>query len=59
MVLDCHIQNFFDNIPFELNIDLVAEKIADGNILGLIRKFLNSGVMEDGVLIGMLDWYGD
>jgi len=55
MVLDCHIQNSFDNIPFELNIDLVAEKIADGHILDLIRKFLNSGVMEDGVLIGMLE----
>ena len=49
IVLDCDIQSFFDNIPFELIIDLVAEKIADGNILGLIRKFLNSGVMDDGV----------
>jgi RNA-directed DNA polymerase len=28
----------------------VAQKIADGNILRLIWKFLKSGVMEDGVL---------
>ncbi len=30
-------------------MDLVAAQIADGNILGLISKFLRSGVMEDGV----------
>jgi group II intron reverse transcriptase/maturase len=28
----------------------VAQKIADGNILNIIRKFLKSGVMEDGKL---------
>jgi retron-type reverse transcriptase len=28
---------------------LVARKIADGNILRLIEKFLKSGVMEEGV----------
>ena len=49
IVYDADIQGFFDNIPHELIIDLVAEKIADGNILRLIRKFLKSGVMEDGV----------
>jgi len=49
IVLDADVQRFFDDIPFELIIDLVAEKIADGNILSLIRKFLNSGVMDDGV----------
>lgn len=30
-------------------MDLVAAEISDGNILGLIEKFLRSGVMEDGV----------
>ena len=50
ILLDADIKGFFNNIPHELIIDLVAEKIADGNILKLIRKFLKSGVMEDGVL---------
>jgi len=50
IVLDADIQGFFDNIQHELMIDLVAQKIADGNILRTIRKFLKAGVMEDGVL---------
>jgi group II intron reverse transcriptase/maturase len=50
IVLDADIQSFFDNIAHALIMKLVAEKIADGNILDLIQKFLTSGVMEDGVL---------
>jgi group II intron reverse transcriptase/maturase len=48
VVLDADIKGFFDNIPHALILDLVAAKIADGNILGLVRKFLQAGVMEDG-----------
>lgn len=50
IVLDADIQSFFDNIPHALIMKLVAEKIADGNILSIIQKFLASGVMEDGVI---------
>jgi group II intron reverse transcriptase/maturase len=50
IVLDADIQSFFDNIPHTLIMALVVEKIADGNILSIIQKFLASGVMEDGVL---------
>jgi len=37
-----------DNMSHEIIMTLVAERIADGNILRLIEKFLKSGVMEDG-----------
>ncbi len=50
VVVDADIKAFFDSISHELIMDLLAARIADGNILGLIRKFLKSGVMEDGVL---------
>lgn len=50
IVLDADIQSFFDNIPHALIMKLVAEKIADGNILSIIQKFLASGVMDDGVI---------
>jgi group II intron reverse transcriptase/maturase len=50
VVLDADVMSFFDTIPHKLIMDLVAAEIADGNILGLIEKFLKSGVMEDGVL---------
>jgi RNA-directed DNA polymerase len=47
-VVDVDIKGFFDNIPLDLIMDSVAARIADGNILNLIEKFLNSGVMEEG-----------
>lgn len=49
-VVDADIKGFFDNISHELIIDLVAERVADGNILLLLREFLTAGVMEDGIL---------
>lgn len=49
-VVDADIKGFFDNIPHKVIMKAVAAEIADGNILGLIEKFLRAGVMEDGVL---------
>jgi len=49
VVLDADIQGFFDNIPHPIIMKMVAAEVADGNILGLVEKFLNAGVMEDGV----------
>lgn len=47
-VVDVDIKGFFDNIPHDLIMSSIAARIADGNILTLIEKFLNSGVMEEG-----------
>lgn len=49
VVLDADIQGFFDQIPHSIIMQKVAAEIADGNILGLIERFLTAGVMEDGV----------
>ena len=49
-VVDADIKGFFDNIPHELIIDLVAEVIADGNILGIIRSFLTADIEHNGKL---------
>lgn len=35
--------------PHQVIMNLVAEEVADGNILRLIQRFLKAGVMEDGV----------
>jgi group II intron reverse transcriptase/maturase len=48
-VLDADIKGFFDNIPHEVIMAGVAAEVADGNILGLIERFLKAGVMEEGV----------
>lgn len=49
ITLDADIAGFFDNIPHKLIVDAVAEEVADGNILRLVKKFLGAGVMENGV----------
>lgn len=49
VVLDADIEGFFDNIPFAVIMRLVADRVADGNILRLLQRFLAAGVMEDGV----------
>jgi group II intron reverse transcriptase/maturase len=45
-VVDADIQAFFDNLPHDLILNRVAERVADGTILRLIREFLSAGVME-------------
>tara|TARA_B100001123_G_scaffold252388_1_gene281578 strand:+ start:868 stop:2109 length:1242 start_codon:yes stop_codon:yes gene_type:complete len=49
ITLDADISGFFDNIPHKLIVDAVAEEVADGNILNLVKKFLAAGVMDNGV----------
>lgn len=49
VVLDADIKGFFDNLPHHVMIQAVAQHVADGNILNLLRRFLAAGVMEDGV----------
>jgi len=46
-VVEVDIKSFFDTVEHEKLIDLVAEEIADGRILRLIRSFLKSGVMDE------------
>jgi len=48
-ILDADIAGFFDNIPHKLIVDAVAEEVADGNILDLVKKFLAAGVLDNGV----------
>lgn len=48
-VLDADIQGFFDNLPHSVIMQALASVVADGNILRLVEKFLNAGVMENGV----------
>jgi group II intron reverse transcriptase/maturase len=49
-VLDADIKAFFDMIPHSLIMRAVAQEVADGNILGLVERFLKSGVLKDGKL---------
>src|SRR5437899_10039122 len=48
-VVDADIQGFFDNVSHQIIMQKVAERVADGNILRLVEKFLTSGVMDNGI----------
>jgi len=47
-IVDVDIRKYFDTIPHEPLLARVAEHIADGRILTLIRQFLTQGVLEQG-----------
>jgi RNA-directed DNA polymerase len=49
-VLDADISGFFDNIPHAVVMRGLSNVVADGNILGVVERFLKAGVMEDGVI---------
>jgi group II intron reverse transcriptase/maturase len=45
-VVDADIQAFFDNLPHDLILACIAERVADGNILRILHEFLSAGVRE-------------
>jgi group II intron reverse transcriptase/maturase len=47
-VLDADISGFFDNLSHSAIMRELSDVVADGNILGLVEKFLRAGVMEGG-----------
>jgi group II intron reverse transcriptase/maturase len=49
VTLDADISGFFDNIPHRVIMEAIAHEVSDGNILRLVEKFLQAGVMENGV----------
>jgi group II intron reverse transcriptase/maturase len=48
-IVDGDISDFFGSLSHERLIDLVADRVADGNVLSLIRSVLTAGVLVDGV----------
>ena len=48
VVVDADIESFYDSINQRLVYKMVECEVADGNILGLVKKFLQAGVMEEG-----------
>ncbi len=46
-VVDMDLSKCFDTLDHEIMMETVAEKISDGRVLDLIRKFLKSGVIHN------------
>ena len=50
-VVDIDLENFFDTVAHDKLMSLLAKEIKDKVLLKLIRKFLQAGVMYNGVCI--------
>jgi group II intron reverse transcriptase/maturase len=48
-VLDADIRGFFDAIDHEWLVKFIEHRIADRRVVRLIQKWLNAGVLEDGM----------
>jgi group II intron reverse transcriptase/maturase len=49
-VVDIDLEQFFDRINHDILMSRVARRVKDKKILLLIRRFLQAGVMEDGLV---------
>ncbi len=49
-IVDIDLEKFFDNVCHDKLIAIIMKTIHDGELVSLIRKYLVSGVMENGVV---------
>ena len=49
-IVDIDLQKFFDTVCHDKLISIIMKTIHDGELVSLIRKYLVSGVMENGVV---------
>ncbi len=51
VVVDVDLEKFFDRVNHDILMDRLAKRIADKAVLRLIRRFLQAGVMANGMVI--------
>ena len=51
-VADVDLAKFFDRVNHDVLLERLSRRIADGRVLGLIRRYLVAGVMADGAVVG-------
>ncbi|WP_429548399.1 group II intron reverse transcriptase/maturase [Paraburkholderia youngii] len=50
IVVDVDLEKFFDRINHDILIDRLQKRIGDAGVIRLIRAYLNSGIMDGGVV---------
>ena len=50
IVVDVDLENFFDRVNHDVLMGRLAKRIEDGRLLGLVRRYLESGMMANGVV---------
>ena len=49
-MVDVDLEKFFDRVNHDILIDRLQKRIGDAGVIRLIRAYLNSGIMDDGVV---------
>jgi RNA-directed DNA polymerase len=50
VVVDVDLEKFFDRVNHDILIDRLQKRVPDAGVIRLIRSYLNSGIMSDGVV---------
>ena len=50
-VVDIDLEKFFDRVNHDIQMGRLARRLADGRVLRLIRRYLQAGVLANGVVI--------
>ena len=50
VVVDVDLEKFFDRVNHDILMDRLQKRIGDAGVIRLIRAYLNSGIMSDGVV---------
>ncbi len=51
IVVDVDLEKFFDRVNHDILLGRLQKRIGDAGVLRLIRAYLNSGIMQDGVVV--------
>lgn len=51
IVVDVDLEKFFDRVNHDILMARLARKVADRRLLGIIRRFLQAGLMQEGVCV--------
>ena len=54
IVVDVDLEKFFDRVNHDILIGRLQKRIGDAGVIRLIRAYLNSGIMADGVVQGRI-----
>jgi RNA-directed DNA polymerase len=46
-VVDADLKGYFDTIPKDRLLDIVEQKISDRRVLGLVKQYLDQGILEE------------
>lgn len=51
IVVDIDLEKFFDRVNHDILMGRIAKRIQDKRVLGVIRRYLQAGMMKDGVCV--------